>query len=228
MTLNHSKSKITQKCSAVSRAYIPESLWPEVKKQLLDNIQDFKMGSPGDPKNFMTAVIDERSFDKIAAFIDDSKQQDDADILTGGSYDKSKGYFIDPVVVHTSNPHFRTMCEEIFGPFLTIHTYPDADWTKTLALVDSTSQYALTGAVFSLDRYAINEALEALTFSAGNFYINDKPSGAVVGQQPFGGGRGSGTNDKAGSAQNLLRWVSPRTIKETLLPAKSYPYPYMD
>jgi 1-pyrroline-5-carboxylate dehydrogenase len=217
-----------QKCSAVSRAYIPESLWPEVKKQLLDNIQDFKMGSPGDPKNFMTAVIDERSFDKIAAFIDDSKQQDDADILTGGSYDKSKGYFIDPVVVHTSNPHFRTMCEEIFGPFLTIHTYPDADWTKTLALVDSTSQYALTGAVFSLDRYAINEALEALTFSAGNFYINDKPSGAVVGQQPFGGGRGSGTNDKAGSAQNLLRWVSPRTIKETLLPAKSYPYPYMD
>ena len=216
-----------QKCSAASRAYIPESMWPDVKKYLLADIESFRMGSPSDLKNFITAVIDERAFDKIAGFIDHAKSQSDAEIIAGGTYDKSAGYFIQPTVILTSNPKFRTMCEEIFGPVLTVHVYPDADWANTLTLVNETSEYALTGAVFATDRHAVDQATKALAFVAGNFYINDKPSGAVVGQQPFGGARGSGTNDKAGSVLNLLRWTSPRTIKETLVPPTDYRYPFM-
>lgn len=216
-----------QKCSAASRAYVPASLWPQVKQHLVDDVKSFKMGSPGDPSNFMTAVIDERSFDKIVAFIDYAKSQKDAELLVGGGHDKSKGYFIEATVVATTNPNFRTMCEEIFGPFLTIFVYEDAMWSETLDLVNRTSEYALTGAVFSRDRYAVDEATRRLAFAAGNFYVNDKPTGAVVGQQPFGGARGSGTNDKAGSILNLLRWVSPRTIKETLVPPSNYRYPFL-
>ncbi len=216
-----------QKCSAASRAYIPESLWPEVKALLCADLASFQMGSPGDLKNFITAVIDERAFDKIAQFIEYAKQQPDADIISGGGYNKSRGYFIEPTVIVTSNPSFRTMCEEIFGPVLTIYVYADADWDQTLTLVNTTSEYALTGAVFATDRHAVDEATQALAFAAGNFYVNDKPTGAVVGQQPFGGARGSGTNDKAGSVFNLLRWVSPRTIKETLVPPTDYRYPFM-
>ena len=185
------------------------------------------MGSPGDLKNFITAVIDGRAFDKIAQFIDYAKGQPDADIIAGCTYDKSQGYFIAPTVIVTTNPSFRTMCEEIFGPVLTLYVYPDAEWSATLALVNATSDYALTGAVFATDRHAVDEATQALAFAAGNFYVNDKPTGAVVGQQPFGGARGSGTNDKAGSVLNLLRWVSPRTIKETLVPPTDYRYPFM-
>jgi 1-pyrroline-5-carboxylate dehydrogenase len=216
-----------QKCSAASRAYVPASLWPQVKKHLVDDVKSFKMGSPGDPSNFITAVIDERSFDKIASFIEYAKSQKDAEVLVGGGYDKSKGYFIEATVVATTNPNFRTMSEEIFGPFLTIFVYEDAQWSETLDLVNRTSEYALTGAVFSRDRYAVDEATRRLAFAAGNFYVNDKPTGAVVGQQPFGGARGSGTNDKAGSILNLLRWVSPRTIKETLVPPADYRYPFL-
>jgi 1-pyrroline-5-carboxylate dehydrogenase len=216
-----------QKCSAASRAYIPESLWADVKTHLLEDLASFKMGSPGNLKNFITAVIDERAFDKIAQFIDYAKGQPDADIIAGGTYDKSQGYFIAPTVIVTTNPSFRTMCEEIFGPVLTLYVYPDAEWSATLALVNATSDYALTGAVFATDRHAVDEATQALAFAAGNFYVNDKPTGAVVGQQPFGGARGSGTNDKAGSVLNLLRWVSPRTIKETLVPPTDYRYPFM-
>ncbi|NQW40509.1 MAG: L-glutamate gamma-semialdehyde dehydrogenase [Cryomorphaceae bacterium] len=216
-----------QKCSAASRAYVPASLWPQVKQHLVDDVKSFKMGSPGDPSNFMTAVIDERSFDKIASFIEYAKSQKDAEVLVGGGYDKSKGYFIEATVVATTNPNFRTMCEEIFGPFLTIFVYEDARWSETLDLINRTSEYALTGAVFSRDRYAVDEATRRLAFAAGNFYVNDKPTGAVVGQQPFGGARGSGTNDKAGSILNLLRWVSPRTIKETLVPPADYRYPFL-
>lgn len=216
-----------QKCSAASRAYIPQSMWPAVKEHLVADLASFSMGSPGDLKNFITAVIDERAFDKIASFIDYAKSQSDAEIIAGGSYDKSKGFFIQPTVIVTSNPTFRTMCEEIFGPVLTIYVYADTDWSETLALVNSTSEYALTGAVFATDRRAVDEATKALAFAAGNFYVNDKPTGAVVGQQPFGGARGSGTNDKAGSVLNLLRWASPRTIKETLDPPTDYRYPFM-
>ena len=216
-----------QKCSAASRAYVPSSLWPAVKAKLVEDVKSFKMGSPGDPSNFITAVIDERSFDKIASFIDYAKSQKDAEVLVGGGYDKSKGYFIEATVVATTNPNFRTMCEEIFGPFLTIFVYEDAQWSETLDLINRTSEYALTGAVFSRDRYAVDEATRRLAFAAGNFYVNDKPTGAVVGQQPFGGARGSGTNDKAGSILNLLRWVSPRTIKETLVPPSNYRYPFL-
>ena len=216
-----------QKCSAASRAYIPQSLWAEVEAGLKRDLATFKTGTPGDLKNFITAVIDERAFDKIAGFIDDAKSKSDAQIIAGGGYDKSKGYFIEPTVILTTNPKFRTMCEEIFGPVLTIYVYPDAEWSSTLALVNETSEYALTGAVFATDRAAVDEATKALAFAAGNFYVNDKPTGAVVGQQPFGGARGSGTNDKAGSVLNLLRWVSPRTIKETLVPPTDYRYPFM-
>jgi len=216
-----------QKCSAASRAYVPASLWPAVKAQLAQDVQSFKMGSPGDPSNFVTAVIDERSFDKIAAYIDYAKGREDAEIIVGGGHDKSKGYFVEPTVVVTTNPNFRTMCEEIFGPFLTIYVYEDSAWSETLDLVNRTSEYALTGAVFARDRYAVDEATRRLAFAAGNFYVNDKPTGAVVGQQPFGGARGSGTNDKAGSVLNLLRWVSPRTIKETLVPPTDYRYPFL-
>jgi 1-pyrroline-5-carboxylate dehydrogenase len=216
-----------QKCSAASRAYIPSNMWEEVKTQIVADANSFKMGSPEDPSNFINAVIDEKAFDRIAQYIDYVKVQSDAEIIVGGGYDKSKGYFIEPTIVLTSNPKFRTLCEEIFGPVITIYVYEPKDWKATLELVDNTSEYALTGAIFSTDRYAIEEASKALENAAGNFYINDKPTGAVVGQQPFGGSRGSGTNDKAGSILNLLRWVSPRTIKETFVPAQDYRYPFL-
>ena len=216
-----------QKCSAASRAYIPASKWEDVKRILVAQVNDFKMGSPEDFSNFINAVIDKRAFDKISGYIDYIKTQDDAEIIAGGNYDGSTGYFIEPTVVVTSNPKFRTMCEEIFGPVLTIFVYEDAKWDETLALVDSTSEYALTGAIFSQDRYAAEQATKVLENAAGNFYINDKPTGAVVGQQPFGGARGSGTNDKAGSFFNLMRWVNARTIKETFVPATDYKYPFL-
>ena len=216
-----------QKCSAASRAYIPSNMWEEVKAKIVADANSFKMGSPEDPSNFINAVIDEKAFDRIAQYIDFVKEQSDAEIIVGGGYDKSKGYFIEPTIVLTRNPKFRTLCEEIFGPVITIYVYEPKDWKATLELVDNTSEYALTGAIFSTDRYAIEEASKALENAAGNFYINDKPTGAVVGQQPFGGARGSGTNDKAGSILNLLRWVSPRTIKETFVPAQDYRYPFL-
>ncbi|MGB1517597.1 MAG: L-glutamate gamma-semialdehyde dehydrogenase [Crocinitomicaceae bacterium] len=216
-----------QKCSAASRAYIPSNLWSDVKKILIEQVSSLKMGSPEDTSNFINAVIDERAFDKIAGYIDYIKEQNDAEIIVGGNYDKSKGYFIEPTVVATSNPKFRTMCEEIFGPVLTVHVYDENKFEETLDLVDQTSDYALTGSIFSNDRYATNLAVKKLENAAGNFYINDKPTGAVVGQQPFGGARGSGTNDKAGASMNLLRWVSARTIKETFVPPSDYKYPFL-
>jgi len=216
-----------QKCSAASRAYIASSIWDHVKANLVADVKSFKMGSPKDMGNFINAVIDEKAFDKIASYIDKIKAADDAEILVGGTYDKSKGYFISPTVVQTSDPKFLTMCEEIFGPVLTIFVYDDRDFEGILELVDDTSPYALTGSIFSNDRYATRIAYDKLQNSAGNFYINDKPTGAVVGQQPFGGARGSGTNDKAGSILNLYRWVSPRTIKETFVPASDYRYPFL-
>ena len=217
-----------QKCSAASRAYIPDTLWPEVKKGLVSDIQSIKMGPVEDFSNFMAAVIDERSFDKIAGYIDRAKQSSTAEIIAGGNYDKSKGYFVEPTVIVTQDPAYESLCEEIFGPVLTIYVYQAENFEQTLDLVNRTSPYALTGSIFSQDRYAIEQAANALVDAAGNFYINDKPTGAVVGQQPFGGARASGTNDKAGSALNLLRWVSPRTIKETFNPPKDYRYPHMD
>ncbi|WP_396173276.1 L-glutamate gamma-semialdehyde dehydrogenase [Flavobacterium sp.] len=216
-----------QKCSAASRGYIPISLWPAVKEQLLTDVKSMKMGSPEDFGNFITAVIHENSFDKLASYIDQAKKDSDAEIIVGGNYDKTKGYFIEPTVIVTTNPKYATMEMELFGPIMTIYVYEDAKWKQTLELVDTTSEYALTGAVFSQDRYAIEEATLALQNSAGNFYINDKPTGAVVGMQPFGGARASGTNDKAGSMQNLLRWVSPRTIKETMVTPEDYRYPFL-
>jgi|TARA_B110000444_G_scaffold3841_1_gene3592 1-pyrroline-5-carboxylate dehydrogenase len=217
-----------QKCSAASRAYVPDNIWGEVKKQIISDVKSFKMGSPEDPSNFINAVISEKSFDNISSYIDFVKLQEDAEIIIGGNCDKTNGYFVEPTVIVTTNPKFRTMCEEIFGPVITIYVYEKDKWLETLKLVDETSEYALTGAVFSVDRYAIDEATKLLENAAGNFYINDKPTGAVVGQQPFGGSRGSGTNDKAGSILNLLRWVSPRTIKETFNPAKDYRYPFLE
>lgn len=216
-----------QKCSAASRAYIPQSIWPAVKDHLVKDLASFKMGSPEDTTNFISAVIHEGSFDKLAAAIDAAKASPEAEIIAGGTYDKSVGYFIEPTVIVTTNPKYDTMSTELFGPVLTVYVYEDAKWTETLQLVDETSPYALTGAIFSQDRYAIEEATKALENSAGNFYINDKPTGAVVGQQPFGGARASGTNDKAGSVLNLLRWVSPRTIKETFVPPTDYRYPFL-
>ncbi|MFN7674374.1 L-glutamate gamma-semialdehyde dehydrogenase [Flavobacterium sp.] len=216
-----------QKCSAASRAYIPKSLWQAVKEQLITDVKSMKMGSPEDFGNFITAVIHENSFDKLASYIDQAKKDSDAEIIVGGNYDKTKGYFIEPTVIVTTNPKYATMETELFGPIMTIYVYEDAKWKQTLELVDTTSEYALTGAVFSQDRYAIEEATLALQNSAGNFYINDKPTGAVVGMQPFGGARASGTNDKAGSMQNLLRWVSPRTIKETMVTPEDYRYPFL-
>lgn len=216
-----------QKCSAASRAYIPKSLWSDVKQYLLDDIKSFKMGSPEDMSNFITAVIHEGSFDKLAKYIDQAKADSDAEIIAGGGYDKTKGYFIEPTVVITTDPKYTTMCTELFGPVITIYIYEDDTYSDTLKLVDETSEYALTGAVLSTCRYAIDEATKALQNAAGNFYINDKPTGAVVGQQPFGGARASGTNDKAGSAQNLLRWVSPRLIKETFVTPTDYRYPFL-
>ncbi|MFN6380601.1 MAG: L-glutamate gamma-semialdehyde dehydrogenase [Flavobacteriales bacterium] len=216
-----------QKCSAASRAYVPQSIWPAVKEKIVADLKSFKMGAPDDFSNFINAVIDEKAFNKIAGYIDFIKEQKDAEIIAGGGYDKSVGYFIEPTVVVTSNPKFRTMCEEIFGPVLTIYVYADDLWADTLHLVNNTSEYALTGAVLATDRYAIDQATKVLENAAGNFYINDKPTGAVVGQQPFGGARGSGTNDKAGSYLNLLRWVSARTIKETFVPPRDYRYPFL-
>ncbi|WP_268848860.1 L-glutamate gamma-semialdehyde dehydrogenase [Flavobacterium aestivum] len=216
-----------QKCSAASRAYVPQSLWPAVKEQLITDTKSMKMGSPEDFGNFITAVIHEGSFDKLASFIDQAKKDADAEIIVGGNYDKSVGYFIEPTIIVTTNPHYTTMETELFGPVITIYVYEDAKWAETLKLVDTTSEYALTGAVFSQDRYAIEEATVALQNAAGNFYINDKPTGAIVGMQPFGGARASGTNDKAGSALNLLRWASLRTIKETFVTPTDYRYPFL-
>jgi len=216
-----------QKCSAASRAYVPSNLWENVKTQIVADTKDFKMGSPEDTSNYINAVISEKAFDSISSYIDFAKSADDAEIIAGGNYDKSVGYFIEPTIIVTTNPKFKTMVEEVFGPVMTIYVYDADKWEETLELVDSTSEYALTGAILSVDRYAAEYATKALENAAGNFYINDKPTGAVVGQQPFGGARGSGTNDKAGSILNLLRWVSPRTIKETFVPATDYKYPFL-
>ena len=216
-----------QKCSAASRAYIPQSLWPAVQEQLISDLKSMKMGSPEDFGNFITAVIHEGSFDKLVSYIERAKTDSEVQIVAGGGYDKSVGYFIEPTVLVTTNPKYVTMETELFGPVVTIYVYEDAQWVETLQLVDQTSEYALTGAVFSQDRYAIAQATEALKNCAGNFYINDKPTGAVVGMQPFGGARASGTNDKAGSALNLLRWASPRTIKETFVTPEDYRYPFL-
>jgi 1-pyrroline-5-carboxylate dehydrogenase len=216
-----------QKCSAASRAYIPQSLWPEIKEQLIEDMQSFRMGSTEDFGNFINAVIDEKAFDKIASYIDKVKESSSAEILQGGEYDKSEGYYITPTLIQTQDPTFTTMVEEIFGPVLTVYVYEDGEFEQTLDLVNQTSPYALTGSIFSTDRQAVALASEKLKHAAGNFYINDKPTGAVVGQQPFGGARGSGTNDKAGSILNLYRWVSARTIKETFVPATDYRYPFL-
>lgn len=217
-----------QKCSAASRVYLPKSTSKEILEFVKQDIASFnKPGSPEDMSNFITAVIHEGSFDKLVKYIDQAKESEDAEIYAGGSYNKSKGYFVEPTVILTTNPKYTTMETELFGPVVTIYVYDDTDWSKTLELVDGTSEYALTGAVLARDRYAIDEATKALQNCAGNFYINDKPTGAVVGQQPFGGARASGTNDKAGSAQNLLRWVSPRLIKETFVTPIDYRYPFL-
>lgn len=216
-----------QKCSAASRAYVPRSMWKDVKKYLKEDLEDFKMGTPEDFTNFINAVIDERAFDRISNYIAETKKNPDAKVIMGGGYDKSEGYFVEPTVIESKTHDSTTMCEEIFGPVLTIYVYRDKDFEKVLEKLDDTSPYALTGSIFSNDRYATILATERLRHSAGNFYINDKPTGAVVGQQPFGGGRASGTNDKAGSAMNLYRWISPRTIKENFNPPRDYKYPFL-
>ncbi len=217
-----------QKCSAASRAYIPASLWQDVKKGLIRDLASFKMGPTEDFGNFINAVIDEKAFDKITNYIANAEKSADVEIVAGGKSDKSKGYFIEPTVLLAKKPDYITLCEEIFGPVLTIYVYEDADFDKTLDIVDKTGIYALTGSIIAQDRYVIDHAMKKLVNAAGNFYINDKCTGAVVGQQPFGGARGSGTNDKAGSMINLLRWVSPRTIKETFVPPTDYRYPFLD
>jgi 1-pyrroline-5-carboxylate dehydrogenase len=216
-----------QKCSAASRAYIPSNLWEEVKAFVLADLKDMKMGPTEDFTNFINAVIDEKSFDKLAKYIDAAKGDSNVEIIAGGNYDKSKGYFIEPTIIVAKDPKYVTMCEELFGPVLTLYVYDAEKFEETLELVDSTSIYALTGAILAQDRYAIELATKKLSNAAGNFYINDKCTGAVVGQQPFGGARGSGTNDKAGAKINLLRWVSPRTIKETFTPPTDYKYPFL-
>jgi 1-pyrroline-5-carboxylate dehydrogenase len=217
-----------QKCSAASRVYIPDSMWPQLRDQLVDEIQSIPMGDVSDFRNFMGAVIDARAFEKISGYIQAAKKSSDAEVLAGGQTDDSVGYFIRPVLVHAKKPDYRTMTEEIFGPVVTVYVYSERDWSPTLELIDRTSPYGLTGAVFANDRKAIDEVRAVLRFSAGNFYINDKPTGAVVGQQPFGGSRASGTNDKAGSMTNVLRWVSARAIKETFVPPTDYRYPFMN
>lgn len=216
-----------QKCSAASRAYIPKSLWNEVKEVVGAQLKTVKMGSPEDPSNFVNAVIDKNSFDKCKGYIERAEQASDAEVIFGGKCDDSKGWFVEPTVILTENPKYESVCEEIFGPILSVYVYDDANWAETLKLVDETSPYSLTGSIFAKDRYAIAEAYKALENAAGNFYINDKPTGAVVGQQPFGGARASGTNDKAGSKMNLLRWVSVRSVKETFVTPKDYKYPYL-
>ena len=214
-----------QKCSAASRVYVPQSLWGEVRDRTIAMMKDFKMGDPRDFRNFIGAVIDKKAFTKIGEYLEDARKN--AKVLIGGNAKGEKGYFIEPTLIETADPGYRLMCEEIFGPVVTAHVYPDSKWEETLGIVDRTSPYALTGAVFGRDRAAIRQATSALRNAAGNFYINDKPTGAVVGQQPFGGARGSGTNDKAGSKLNLMRWVNARTIKETLTPPRDYKYSFM-
>jgi len=217
-----------QKCSAASRAYIPSNLWNEVKAYVLEDLKSMKMGPTEDFTNYINAVIDEKSFDKLVKFIDSAKKDSQVEIIAGGNYDKTKGYFIEPTLIVVKDPKYVTMCEELFGPVLTIFVYDENKYEETLELIDSTSIYALTGAILAQDRYAIELATKKLSNAAGNFYINDKCTGAVVGQQPFGGSRGSGTNDKAGAKINLLRWVSPRTIKETFVPPMDYKYPFLE
>lgn len=216
-----------QKCSAASRCYISRSIWSEVREHLEADIASFNIGSPADMKNFFTAVIHESSFDKLARYIDQAKEDSDAEVIVGGNYDKSEGYFIHPTVILTDNPKYTTMCTELFGPVVTIYVFEDDKWDETLNLVNETSEYGLTGAIFSKDRYALEQGVKILENAAGNFYINDKPTGAVVGQQPFGGARGSGTNDKAGSKLNLYRWLSPRMVKETFVSPEDYRYPFL-
>ncbi len=216
-----------QKCSAVSRVYIPDTLWKRIKDDLIGNINSISMGDVSDFRNFVGAVIDRASFKKLTGYLDEVRRTSDAQIIAGGETDDSIGYFIRPTLIHARRPDYRTMCEELFGPVVTLYVYPEKEWESTLSIVDSSTPYALTGSVFSTDRTAIADAHRALRFAAGNFYVNDKPTGAVVGQQPFGGGRASGTNDKAGSMMNLLRWVSARTIKETFVPPTNYRYPFM-
>jgi 1-pyrroline-5-carboxylate dehydrogenase len=217
-----------QKCSAASRAYIPASRWDEIRKYLHDQVSDIKMGPPEDFHNFMNAVIDEAAFDKLEGAISEAKEHPEAKIIEGGGCDKTKGYFIEPTVILTTNPHYRTMVEELFGPVLTVYVYDDLKYDETLDILDKTSIYGLTGAVFAQNRQVIEKTTERLSNAAGNFYINDKPTGSIVGQQPFGGARGSGTNDKAGSLFNMMRWVSPRSIKENFDPPHNYRYPFMD
>jgi 1-pyrroline-5-carboxylate dehydrogenase len=216
-----------QKCSAASRAYVPKSIWAEVRDHLVSDLKSMPMGTTEDFRNFVNAVIDEKAFDKISNYIVEAKKSDKVKVIAGGNFDKSKGYFIEPTVLEVSDPTYVTMCEEIFGPVLTIFVYEDKEYSKTLDLVNSTSPYALTGAIFANDRAALALANEKLRHAAGNYYINDKPTGAVVGQQPFGGGRASGTNDKAGSMINLYRWLSPRTLKENMVPPTDFRYPFL-
>jgi 1-pyrroline-5-carboxylate dehydrogenase len=216
-----------QKCSAASRVYLPEGIWKSIKDRLLSEVGSITMGDVADFRNFMGAVIDQRAFEKISEYLENARRSKDAQILVGGEVDGSEGYFIRPTIIQARTPEFRTMCEEIFGPVVTVYVYPEAKWSETLSLVDRTSPYALTGAVFANDRHAVLEATTRLRQAAGNFYVNDKPTGAVVGQQPFGGARASGTNDKAGSVLNLMRWVSPRSIKETFAPPTDYRYSFM-
>lgn len=216
-----------QKCSAASRVYVPESLWAEVRDLTLGMMEQIRVGDPADFRNFMGAVIDRKAFDKIRSYIDHAHEAKGVEVIAGGTYDGDKGYFIEPTLVQANDPAYRLMCEEVFGPVVAVHVYPDGEWERILRVVDETTPYALTGAVFATDRAAIVAADRALSDAAGNFYINDKPTGAVVGQQPFGGGRASGTNDKAGSILNLVRWISPRTIKETFAPPRSFEYPFM-
>jgi 1-pyrroline-5-carboxylate dehydrogenase len=214
-----------QKCSAASRVYVPKSIWPDVKERIVGIMGEMRIGDPTDFRNFMSAVIDQKAFGKISEYVDDAKQN--ATVVAGGKVDGKEGYFIHPTLVETTDPGYRLLCEEIFGPVVTVHVYDDARWEETLRIIDTTSPYALTGAVFANDRRAVREAMMALRNAAGNFYVNDKPTGAVVGQQPFGGARGSGTNDKAGSKLNLVRWVSARAIKETFSPPLDWKYPFM-
>jgi len=216
-----------QKCSAASRAYVPDAIWPQVKERMLAMLAEIKVGDPADFRNFMGAVIDRKAFDKIKSYIDGAKRAPGVKILFGGGANDADGYFVEPTVIESQDPAYRTMCEEIFGPVLTVHVYAAARWSETLRLVDETSPYALTGAIFAQDRRAVDDAQQVLRYAAGNFYINDKPTGAVVGQQPFGGARASGTNDKAGSLLNLIRWVSARTVKENFIPPRSFTYPFM-
>jgi 1-pyrroline-5-carboxylate dehydrogenase len=216
-----------QKCSAASRAYLPASLWPEVRDRMVAMMDEIRMGDVADFRNFMGAVIDQRAFTRISEAIAHARQAPGVEIVKGGGTDSREGWFVEPTLLKAEDPQYRLMCEELFGPVLSVHVYPDAKWRETLDLVDRTSPYALTGAVFARDRAAVAEASEVLRQAAGNFYVNDKPTGAVVGQQPFGGARASGTNDKAGSILNLLRWVSPRSIKETLVPPTDWRYPFM-